>query len=164
MTHLLALSVLFLVSPFAHDGVEALEFAVAVESQTNSDELWGVSHVESRHVNGRRSGPGACCRLGILGDRYGNPSCDYLEGHPWGCVLAAQWNLEYWRRHCGAAYLDAYNGGWYKCWTNKRRETCADPCEEMEDKTERIRCIDERCRGYGFAVRNAERRNKRRRR
>jgi len=91
---------------------EIFTFLAAVEVQDNRSELLAMAWVETRFHNDRVSEAGACCFLGVLGGRYGNPSCDRLRARPWLCVMTAQRWIAYWRHHCGKRYLDCYNKGW----------------------------------------------------
>ena len=124
-----------------------VQFAQAVTAQKNSDELKGMAYVESTFQYGVRS-PYACCYLGVRGGKYGNPSCDMLEASPWTCVMAAQWNIAYFRLHCGKSYLDAYNGGWKRC--------CDGPYYRKRKNTQEFSCST----SYSGAVRKYQRKFK----
>ena len=104
---------LHLAPPLDLETRRAAIFAAAVEAQVNREELWGIAWVEVtwRWFETRRSGKGACCYLGILGSRYGNPSCRQMENDGWLCVVSAQRWLNYWRLQCGKKYLECYNAG-----------------------------------------------------
>jgi len=64
--------------------------------------------------------------MSCLGER---PSPRMPDSRPGTRLLA---------RHCGEAYLDAYNGGWAKCWSGKHKR--------------QAKCKAEGCRRYGHRV------------
>jgi hypothetical protein len=120
-------------------GPHAEALAPCIAESEDPFVMLGVMHVESRYRSGPRSKAGACSYFGLLGGRYGNPPCEVLEAHPGVACQKAVEELRYWKRHCGEAYLDAYNGGWAKCWAGKHRE--------------QAKCRAEGCRRYGDRVR-----------
>lgn len=93
--------------------------------------LLGVMHVESRYESGKRSGAGACSYFGLLGGRYGHSPCPVLEVHPEVACREAIQELARWKDACGDSYLDAYNGGWWKCWAreNVKGRRCWGRCD-----------------------------------
>jgi hypothetical protein len=134
--------------------LKALAKAVAVYPADEAAELLAIAWVESRWRHApKRSHAGACCYMGILGGRYGAPSCRRLEKSPRLCVQTARKELAYWKRHCGEAYLDGYNAGWSRCWDGpqKHRAKCTTKCRDYSRKvhakaaeiTERLRAAEE---------------------
>jgi len=93
---------------------EPLTFALALEAQSESRIWWNVVRVESHGMKNVRSDSNACCRLQVLGGRYGNPSCRLLEDDGWICVLAATRQYERCRAMCGKRRAwECYHSG--KC-------------------------------------------------
>lgn len=104
-----------------------------------------VAHVESTlGEDTSRSSSGACCIMQLLGGRYGMPRCGLLEADAMLCVLIGISHLEWWRRQCGRSYLDAYNGGWPKCWSRELEASAW--CHASEEDMNR-------CKSYGRKVR-----------
>jgi len=121
-----------------------LATAVTEYPRDEALELLAVAWIETRYT-GRRSQAGACCWTGMLGGRYDNPSCEILEACASICLRYTSTELEYWRRHCGKAYLDAYNGGWRKCWTSESRKRCTSECESYSSRVRHLeRLLDRR--------------------
>jgi len=115
--------------------------AQAAEAWGEPDLILAMASVESGLEPKVRSGSGACCWLGLLGGRYGNPSCKALEADTDLCVAVAMHELGEWGELCGsAAALDAYNGGWRKCWGRAGKGTWS-------------KCKRDGCRSYGRKVR-----------
>lgn len=104
-----------------------------------------IVKTETDVVHNSRSKAGACCYGHVLGGRYPNPSCSALEQDTALCIARVVHWLEYWRSFCGAAYLDAYHGGWGKCkagwWYAKHKD---DPGVDW--------CVGEACTSYGNKV------------
>jgi len=119
--------------------VPHVSYIVAIASSPNPSLMRAIGHVESKNdvlVNPNKKG--FCCAMQLAGGRYGNPTCEALEADPFLCVQTAWVELEYWKRKCGEAYLDAYNGGWRKCWTRPERKKCEEPYCTSYGKTVRI--------------------------
>jgi len=120
-------------------GPHAEALAPCVAEYHDPAELLGVIYVESRYRQGKRSHAGACSYFGLLGGRYGNPTCEALEADPALACRVAVAELAYWQRHCGRAYLDAYNGGWWKCWDRAKVKgrRCKGKCDGYAKKVRR---------------------------
>lgn len=110
---------------------DARDFAAACVKQPRCHELAAIAYIESRFVRHTRSKAGACCYMGLLGGRYGIPSCEALEADADLCLSEAVKHLEQWERDCGESYLDANNGGWRKCWSREKvtGPRCKDKCD-----------------------------------
>jgi len=121
---------------------EALEARAEVLARQQRDRvplMLAISHVEARH-DPEAAGPYAAGFYGLRDGVYGLPGRGELRRNPWAELLGALWRLEESRRLCGAAALDYYNGGGWKCWT-RPTATCEGP----------------RCRSYGRKVKRRER-------
>lgn len=96
--------------------------AAAVDTAKEPAVIIAIASIESGLTPSVRSGKGACCYLGLLGGKYGHSSCKALEADPALCVAEAEAEIATWERSCAQARLDAYNGGWRKCWAGKHRK------------------------------------------
>ena len=120
---------------------DVASFAQACQKQERWIELAAIAYVETGSRRHARSGKGACCYMGLLGGRYGLPSCKALEADPDLCLSEAVAHLEYWERHCGESYLDGWNGGWRKCWSRKEvtGSRCKGRCDSYGQKVGRVK-------------------------
>ena len=128
------------------------DLARIAETAPRPYEVLAVARTESTWDYERVSTAGACGMMQTLGGRYGMPGCDLIRADHRLDVLLGLAHLRYWRRNCGAAYLDAYNGGWSKCWTRRIEATewCRESVENMNV-----------CQSYSRKVRALERRYRR---
>jgi hypothetical protein len=99
--------------------------------------MLALAEVESGWRPRVRSKAGACGYWQLLGGRYGHSPCDRLIADPALACRETVEELRYWRRQCGASWLDAWNGGWRKCWARAHKGP---------------RCKGERCRHFGRRV------------
>ena len=114
----------------------------AAEAWGEPDLILAMAYMESGLKPKVRSKAGACCWLGILGGKDGNPSCKKLEADTDLCVAVAMHELGEWSELCGEAALDAYNGGKPKCWDGS-------PARQKRCEGKRF----DYCRSYGRKVR-----------
>lgn len=124
------LAVLLMIEPDAP--LEDLKaFVDACNGQERCFELAAIASVETSFIRRKTSHKGACCYLGLLGGRYGHSTCTQLEADPALCLSEGIADLEYWERACGKSYLDAYNGGWAKCWDRPKvsGRRCSGRCD-----------------------------------
>jgi len=135
---MILLAVLLSLGPVA-PLADVAAFARACERQPRCTELAAIAWVESRFDRDVQSKAGACCYMGLLGGRYGIPSCERLIADPDLCLSEAVKHLEQWERDCGESALDAWNGGWHKCWSRKTvtGPRCKGRCDSYSRKVRR---------------------------
>ena len=82
-------------------GHDAEVMAPCIAASSAPYVMLGVVWKESDCQNGSRSKAGACSYFGLLGGRYGNPSCHALENDPALACRTADQELGYWRGTAG---------------------------------------------------------------
>lgn len=125
---------------------DARDFAQACVKQPRCHELAAIAYIESGYKRHSKSRKGACCYMGLLGGRYGIPSCKALEADADLCLSTAVAELEQWEKDCGESYLDAWNGGWRKCWSRKvvTGPRCKGKCDSYSRKVRATKARIER--------------------
>lgn len=116
----------------SHADLRQLAAAVSAYPEEQAAELLGIAWIESRWTHApKHSHAGACGYFGALGGRYKIPSCKRLEKSAKLAAREAVRELAYWKRHCGDAYLDAWNAGWARCWDGPQAHhaTCTKKCK-----------------------------------
>lgn len=128
------------------------EFAYHVARLVPADqvvEILAVAYVETRFRPDAVSPAGCVCWLQQMCNRFGKPSCKEMIRTE-TCIREYLKDRAYWQRHCGEAWLDAYNAGWVKCW--------AGPWYKKHRGEARKQCKGRSCTSYSRKVRRTERR------